>query len=230
MKKISRRSFLYAGAAMSAALALSACGANAGSGSGASQAGQARTVRPLPGTLSVDALDDCTFAAGFTAPDVYLDDDGVLVAQLEVFDYERFDAVDIAALAPGDTLVIDGREMAVQTVEASGSGWYEINGGLEEGGCYLACGEDGGTFYQVLEDDARSYFSLGTATLRISQEFVYTDASDLEQPARTLYAGDFLQEMEQAAADGAEICCTPYCVTATTQGGWLTAIDKRFVP
>jgi len=93
-------------------LLLAACGAGAGTAAGSaseSAAGSApaphsaKTVEPLPAALHADALDDCTFAAGFQASDVALNDDGMMVVHLTVYDYELFDLVDISQLAAGDS-------------------------------------------------------------------------------------------------------------------------------
>lgn len=183
-----------------------------------------KTVEPLPGTLDVETLDNCTFAAGFEASDVYLSDDGMLGVHMTVYDYERFDLVDISELTAGDTLVIDGNRMPVESIERDENGFVTINGGLEEGGCYLAT-DDSGVFYEILTDDAKSYYAIGETTLPIGQEFIFLDDSDLENPGQISYAGDFLMAMEKS-----DRSFSPYATTVTVQDEFITNLTQIYVP
>jgi hypothetical protein len=214
-------------------LLLAGCGAGAGTAAGsasASAAGSApaphsaKTVEPLPATLHADALDDCTFAAGFQASDVVLNDDGMMVVHLTVYDYELFDLVDISQLAAGDTLVIDKKSMAVKSVQRDESGMVTVNGGLENGGCELVTDEDG-VFYENMMDDEKSYYRVGEATLPISQDFLFTDSSQLNSPEKKSYAGDFLSDMKDS-----DRTFTPNATTVTVEDGRITGITQIYVP
>lgn len=222
MKKMQALFALLCGVAM-----LSGCGsAPAGQAASANASAQsaAKTVAPLPEALKIDALDGCTFAAGFEASDVALNDDGMLCVHLTVYDYERFDLVEIGQLAAGDTLVIDQKDMVVETLEEDDSGYITINGGLEAGGCELKTDEDG-VYYENLPDDAKSYHVLGEATLPIDQDFVFEDSSDLEKPEQKMYAGDFLMAMESS-----DRSFTPYATSVSVENGKIFKITQVYVP
>lgn len=216
------------------ALLLAGCGASgtqassaAGSGSAAqSDAGTpeaGETVRPLPTTLSVDSLEDCTFAASFAASDVALDGDGMLCVTMTVYDYERFDLVDISELAEGDTLVIDGKDVPVESVERSGS-YVTVNGGLEEGGYDLYTEEDG-VYYEVIMDAGANYYAIGEVTLPVDQEFVFTDNADLEKPGQISYAGDFLMAMEDS-----DDVFQANATTVRTADGKIVELTRNYMP
>lgn len=87
-------------------------------------------------------MSNSEFAASFTVDDVKTQENQTGI-HLTAYDYERFDASGIENLKAGDTLVIDQKEMKVETVEPQSDTWIQVNGGLEEDGCDLYKGEDG---------------------------------------------------------------------------------------
>lgn len=159
---------------------------------------QAKAINPVPPTLTLDTLNDCTFNADFYPEDVYLNDDGALVVHLTISDYDRFEPSDIEQLTPGDAIVINQESILVDTVTLD-DGAVNINGGLYDGGVTLwLCDE--GFYIEVLENDARHFYTVGEATLPVSPNFVLKDSWDMEQPEQTILAADFLSYMEDAAA------------------------------
>ena len=190
---------------------------------------EAKTVEPLPATLTLDALDNCTFEASFHPSDVYLDEDGALVVHLTVCDFELFDAVELTQLVPGDTIVIAKESVVVDTIEW-GDRSVDINGGLYKDGYTLWTNEDG-VYSEVQENDAYNYYAVGEATLPVGQDFVMTDSSDLEQPERTLFAGDFLTEMAAAAEDpDSYLDFSAYDTVVTVTDGFITKISHYYAP
>lgn len=179
-------------------------------------------VRPLPETLDIDNLTDCTFAASFSPQDVYLDDD----VALEVYDNELFDMVDISQLATGDTIVIDGDSVTVDTVERSDNGYVQINGGLDGNG-YDLMTDDSGVYREKTWDDEDVFQLIGKTVLPVDQDFTFDDSSDLDNPARELYAGDFLEEMQNSEKDYA---CSPQACTVRVAGGKIVNITLVYVP
>jgi predicted small secreted protein len=218
---------------LAAMLLLSACGNAGAGGSASSAAGSAqsapassrsgKTVEPLPAQLDLHALQDCTFAASFASSDVGLDGDGMLCVTMTVYDYELFDLVDISQLARGDILDVDGKKLEVTSVDRSGAD-VTVNGGLEEGGCDLHTDEDG-VYYEVIMDAGKNYKAIGQVTLPVDQDFVYTDDSDLENPGKTFYAGDFLTAMENGT-DTFQANATTVC----TAGGKIVELTRIYMP
>lgn len=248
MKSITRRTFVKACGLVAAGVTLAACGTaapaasvsapSASSGAVFSEAASAvsstaeagaQTVRPLSPTLDIDKLSNATFAAEFEPSDVVLDSDGAMVIHMVIYDYERFAAADIQALAAGDTLRIDGKDVVVDSVETNEYGLVSVNGGMEENGYDLVADTDG-LYYETGTDDMKSYYAIGQKTFPVSQDFVFTDNSDLDHQGKTMLAGDYLTAMEKAAADKTDLYYTPYCITVKMADGKISAVEKRFVP
>ena len=58
----------------------------------------AKVINPLPETLDVNALDNCTVAVSLEKGNAYVDDSGKMVMDVTVYSYELYDMADIAAL------------------------------------------------------------------------------------------------------------------------------------
>ena len=144
------------------------------------------TVLPLPDT-TMENLTDATLSVSFEQGDVYLDDTGKLQMKVKIYTYDLYDAVDISRLKVGDTIVRCGEEVKVDALERSESGLLCVNGGLENGGFELAAA-GGGIFREVGIHDENNWYEAGTATIRVSADFVgYDNAAEV-----VIYPGDFL--------------------------------------
>ena len=131
-----------------------------------------RRMEPLESSLIIDSLDNYAFAASFNNSDVKLDEDGILNIHLSVYDYELFDMVDVSKLKEGDTLVINGEDILVQTIERDQG--VIINGGAEKGGITLKTDVDG-TFYEVNAAMEKDYYFVGYVTLSAGEGFAFYD-------------------------------------------------------
>lgn len=216
--------------ALCLALSVSACGksdSSADAGSSAKQdtaasETQAQRVEPLPATaFDTEKPADGTYAASFSSADV-IDNAGRLELHFTAYEYALYDAAQISKLAAGDTLVVDGEDMTVESVEQSNGG-VSVNGGLENDGVDLAPGE-GGTYYISQMDDAKDYQSVGEATLPVNEEFVLTDDSDPSNPGQTLLAGDLFSLEDDAQG------FTPNNTTLTVKDGYVVAAHRVYVP
>jgi len=139
------------------------------------EARPAKTVSPLPLSLTADNLKDCTVAASFTS-----DDFRWMGGSLEFSAYEEllYDAFDLSDLREGDTLVYLEQELPVLSV--SDSAFLEINGGFEQGGATLIS-NGGGTYRAIVSDDHSLYRFIATVELPLSQDFTIHDCG--EQPS-----------------------------------------------
>ena len=182
---------------------------------------EAKRVEPLPETLDVNALTDATVAASFGAADIS-EKDGKTEITLTVYDYDVYDMVDIAQLAIGDTIVVDGKDMVVASREDK-DGFVTINGGLEQGGVDLTS-DDSGVYYAVGMDDAKSYHELGKITVPVAEGFVLTDNSDLEHPDATYAASDL------AKLAGESVGFTANNTLATIEHGELPVLARSYTP
>ena len=182
---------------------------------------EAKRVEPLPETLDVNALTDATVAASFSAEDIS-EKDGKTQITLTVYDYDVYDMVDVAQLAVGDTIVVDGKDMVVTSREDK-DGFVTINGGLEQGGVDLTS-DDRGVYYAVGMDDVKSYHELGRITVPVAEGFVLTDNADPEHPDETYAASDL------AKLAASEPGFTANNTLATIEHGELTVLARSYTP
>ena len=182
---------------------------------------EAKRVEPLPETLDVNALTDATVAASFSAEDIS-EKDGKTQITLTVYDYDVYDMVDVAQLAVGDTIVVDGKDMVVTSREDK-DGFVTINGGLEQGGVDLTS-DDSGVYYAVGLDDTKSYHELGKITVPVAEGFVLTDNADPEHPDETYAASDL------AKLAASEPGFTANNTLATIEHGELTVLARSYTP
>ena len=181
----------------------------------------AKRIEPLAESLDLNALTDATVAASFGAEDIS-EKDGKTEITLTVYDYDLYDMVDIAQLAVGDTIVVDGKDMVVASREDK-DGFVTINGGLEQGGVDLTS-DDSGVYYAVGMDDAKSYHELGKITVPVAEGFVLTDNADPEHPDETYAASD----LAKLAGEG--VGFTAGNTLATIEHGELTVLARSYTP
>ena len=181
----------------------------------------AKRIEPLAESLDLNALTDATVAASFGAEDIS-EKDGKTEITLTVYDYDLYDMVDIAQLAVGDTIVVDGKDIVVASREDK-DGLVTINGGLEQGGVDLTS-DDSGVYYAVGMDDAKSYHELGKITVPVAEGFVLTDNADPEHPDETYAASD----LAKLAGEG--VGFTAGNTLATIEHGELTVLARSYTP
>ena len=188
------------------------------------EAAEGVKISPLPTTIDMNALDSCTLAVSFEEGDAYVDDEGAMQLDVTVYTYDLYDMVDIANLKEGDIIVIQGNEVAVETVETLESGLLFINGGMENGG-YDLWHNDSGVYFEHGYNDAKSYYPLGEASIRVSTEFEFVDSSDLDKGEVTYYPGDFL-------TDNAGILYhfVPNNTSIVVEGGQIIQMTRIYTP
>ena len=183
-----------------------------------------KVINPLPETLDINALDNCTVAVSLEKGNAYVDDEGKMMMDVKVYAYELYDMVDIASLAENDVIVRRNEEVTVESVERLETGLININGGEENGGFSLIS-NDSTVYYEIGMSDAKAYYELGEVTLPVSEEFIYTDASNLDAEAAEYYAGDFL--VEDA---GIEYNFYPGNTSIVIENGYVVAMEKVYTP
>ena len=186
------------------------------------QGDPAATIYPLP-DATMENLTDAILSVSLEEGDAYVDDTGIMQMDVKIYTYDKYDMVDIAALKEGDTMVTHAGEVVVTSMERSESGTIYINGGLEEGGFDLVT-DDSGFFYETGFNDARNWYEVGTATIRVSADFEGRDESDPEQGEVILYPGDFLV----GAVSNYDF--TPYNTTVRVEEGQIVEMTRRYVP
>ena len=185
---------------------------------------EVKTVNPLPETIDVNNLDNCTVAVSFEQGDAYVDDEGKMMLDAKVYTYELYDMVDIATLEVNDVIVRRGENVVVEALVRLETGLIRINGGEENGGFELIS-NDNTVYYEIGMSDVKAYNELGTVTLPVSTEFVYTDESDLDAEAKEYYPGDFLLEEKIF-----EYNFTPNNTSIVIEDGVVVAMKKVYTP
>ena len=192
--------------------------------SSAAIATESIVVAPLPVTIDMEMLDNCTVAISLEEGGAYTDDSGAMQMDVTVFVYDLYDMVDIALLKEGDIIVIREDEVHVDSIERNENGTVSINGGLDKGGHELHT-DDNTVFYERGYSDVKSYYELGKATLNVSAEFTYTDASDLDKDPVVYMLGEFL-----TAEAGIDYYFNPNNTTITIQDGVVVEMTRVYIP
>ena len=114
----------------------------------------AAVVHPLPDT-AMDNMTDAVLSVSLTEGDAYVDDTGKMQMAVTVYDYDKYDMVDISMLKVGDILVTHGGEVEIVSLDRNKNGTVLINGGLDENGFDLAT-DDSGIYYESGYNDTRT--------------------------------------------------------------------------
>ena len=183
-----------------------------------------KVISPLPESLDINNLNDCTVAISLEKGDAYVDDNGKMVMKVKAYTYELYDMVDIATLDVNDTIIRRNEEVKITEVLRLDTGLVRINGGEEEGGFDLAS-DDSTVYYEIGMSDVKNYYELGEITLPVSDEFEYVDESDLDAGAKKYFAGDFLKDDA-----GIEYNFSPNNTSIVIENGTIIKMNKTYMP
>ena len=181
-------------------------------------------ISPLPETLDINALDNCTVAISLENGGVYVNDSGKMVMDVTVYSYELYDMVDIASLKENDVILRKNEEVKVTEIERLETGLVRINGGEENGGFDLVS-NDSTVYYESGMNDIKAYYELGGVTLPVSDEFEYVDESDLDADTKKYFAGDFLKDDA-----GIEYNFSPNNTSIVIENGTIIKMNKTYMP
>lgn len=179
-------------------------------------------VEPIQSMYDVNDLSNSEFAASFAADDVKTQENQTSI-HLTAYDYEQFNASEIENLKVGDTLVIDQKEMKVESVEPQSDSWIQINGGLEQDGCDLYKGEDG--LYYEMQLESKSYQPMTELDLLLTKNFVFMDSSDPDKQGQKYNTEEFLDLLKDDVYG-----FYPNNSTVTVENGEITQITRNFIP
>lgn len=184
----------------------------------------AKTVSPLPVTIDMNNLTDCTVAISIEKEDLSLDNTGARVLPVTVYTYDLYDMVDIAMLAEGDTIILRGEEVLITSLVRTDYGSVQINGGLDVGG-YELITDESTVYFETGYSDAKTYFELGKAVLQVSEDFVFVDNADPEGNAVTFTLKDLFTD-KVAHIYG----FTPHNTRIVIEGGVVTRMERIYTP
>jgi len=184
----------------------------------------AKTIDPLPVTIDINHLTDCTVAISIEKEDLFVDNTGARVLPVTVYTYDLYDMVDIAMLAVGDTIILRGKEVVVNSLNTTDYGAVQINGGLDAGGYELVTDENT-VYYETGYSDVKTWFELGKAVLPVSNDFVFIDNADPEGSTKTFVFEDLYTD-NVAHIYG----FTPYNTSIVIEGGVITQMERIYTP
>ena len=181
------------------------------------------TIYPIQNDIDINNLDNCTVAISLEHGDAYVDDTGAMQMDVTVYTYDMYDMVDMAALKEGDTNVIRAQEVEIASIERTEKGIL-INGGLDNGG-YDFGTDDTTVWYECGYSDAKSYYELGKATIRVSADMNFYDSSDLDTGEVMYYPGDFLTDKA-----GIVYHFVPGNTSIVIEDGKIIEMYRRYMP
>ena len=180
-------------------------------------------IQPLPDT-TMETLADSTVHISFGENDFFRDESGNFYLHMQVYSYDKFDMVDISGLKAGDTILLSGDEIPVNSVERNEQGTVLVNGGLDEGGFDLAT-DDGGIYFVHGYSDMKSWNLVGEAEYPVWDDFVFTDSADLEQSEIAYSAAELLDSFPLTAYG-----YQPQNITVRIENGQVVAMERIYTP
>ncbi len=183
-------------------------------------------VYPLPTTIDLNAIKDCTLAISIENGDIYAAeaDTTKYKMKVRVYDYELFDLADISMLDVGSIIEINKEQVEIASIERNELGTVIINGGLDVGGYELVTNENG-VHYSIGYSDIKTYHEIGEIELVMSSEFVYIDASDPEGGEKKYTVADFTANNVFFEYNG-----TPHNTSIVVENGIVTSMIKIYTP
>jgi len=182
------------------------------------------TVSPLPSAIDINHLENCSLAISLSEDAVSTDDSGETQMTVSVYTYDLYDMVDISMLKKGDTLHINQKDLVIESLEENEYGTLLINGGLDHGGHELRT-EENGVYFETGYSDVKSYYTLGDATLPVSSDFVYIDASDLDNGEK-IYSLEEFQELYSEIS----FLFQPGGTEILVENGVITSLTRIYTP
>ena len=183
-----------------------------------------KTISPLPVTLDVANLTDCTVAVSIDSADLSVDNTGASVLPVTVYTYDLYDMVDIAMLEVGDTIILRGEDVVVTSLVTTDYGAVQINGGLDEGGYELVT-DDHTVYFETGYSDVKTWFELGKVVLPVANDFVFTDSADPEGEIKTFTLEDLFTDKVSHIYG-----FSPYNTSIVIQDGIVTRMKRVYTP
>lgn len=190
---------------------------------GCAQKVEHKSIAPLPSGLEINNLHDCTVSASFNTDDFRWMGGNL---QMTVYAKDLYDAVEVSQMQVGDTLIYQSKPMVISKIEEADES-ININGGIEEGGCWLV-GYEGGTYIARTWDDHAIYSKLGDAEVALSEDFIIVDCGiEPADPNDTIRTEQklYLENLQDYRRD-----FSPLNTRVTIENGLVTEINRHWIP
>lgn len=183
----------------------------------------ASAIRPLPDT-TMKSLENSVLNVSFAQNDFYQNESGEMILRMRIYSYEKFDLVGISVLKAGDTILLSGEEIPVESVERNAHGTVLVNGGLDEGGFDLAT-DDSGIYYVHGYSDMKSWVPVADAEFAVSETFVFHDSAELEL-GTVVYNAEDLADAIPDSLFGYQ----PQNTTVRIENGQVVEMNRIYTP
>ena len=185
-----------------------------------------KTVAPMAMEIDVNNLADGIYPVSFNQGDVLGGASGIFMNAVHIYTQDWYDLVDVSTLKVGDTIIVEGEEVPVLSVEETEYG-IAVNEDQENvRAFYLAGEEDSNGFAVRGMDDLTTYTEHGVTTLVVDAAATYTDSSDIESEPVTVNF-DGIVEAIQGSGNNYFV---PYNTTVRVEGGKVVEINRVYVP
>lgn len=168
-------------------------------------------------------LNDCTCPVSFDRDSLA---DGAL-RDVRIYSVDCYDIVDIQRMVEGDTIVVGGESMRIETLSEDEYGNRLVNGGYEAGGCTLSAYAEDNCWMCVEDDDFHTYTERDVATLPLAEGVTFTDGWDIERDPVTVSGIEAVTAAIQESDNDAFDC---YNTEIRLEGGQIVEIVRRYVP
>lgn len=118
---------------------------------------------------------------------VEVNDEGIFLT-FTLYTMDIYDIVDINTLERGDTIIVDGREYIVDTVEDR-DGFVYINDGIEAGGTELMAVDEDNCYVYISLGDQHSFTEHGVYTVKCADDVTLSDGI-IDPEVVTTMSGD----------------------------------------
>ena len=184
-----------------------------------------KVVAPVASAIDVNNLPDGIYPVSFNRGDVLGGASGVFMNAVRVFTQDWYDPVDVSALKEGDTIIVEGEEVPVLSLEQTEYGLL-VNEDQDARAFYLAAGEDANGYTVRGLNDLSTYTELGTTALTVDPAATFTDASDIESEPVTVGCEGIVEAMQATGID----YFVPQNTTVRVEGGKVVEINRVYVP
>lgn len=184
-----------------------------------------RTVAPMAAAVDVNNLPDGIYPVSFDRGDVLGGASGIFMNAVHVYTQDWYDIVDINTLKVGDTLVVEGEEVPVLSLESTEYG-IAVNEGQDARAFTLATEEDSNGFFIRGLDDLATYTERGVTTLVVDPAATFTDAWNILAEPVTATGADIVGAMQSSENDA----FTQYNTTVRVEAGRVVEIKRDYVP
>lgn len=181
-------------------------------------------IAPMESGLRMGALNDCTVAANFSVQDFNWQK---RTLTFSVYSEDLYDAVAVSRMNLGDTVVYEGKPMAVKKIKRDNNG-VSVNGDIDEDGAWLTP-NGGGTYRATTWDDHSLYTLVGKTTLPLADKFALIDCGDEPTaPSDTIRTGqqEYIAQAAKQGRDNFDAINT----RVTIVQGKVTEIRRFWIP